>query len=151
MLAEDPSLPVFSPLPDIPEAEIIQNRDLAQYDHTKLAVSGSHRMDPAQIDTLRDFIWTHWKRRQRAYVRFDLSDIDHLGKSYIFIEPGDAGWHVIWRIVHYQAVLPPIPPNLENVPEIVSVERTKPTNDYWLPGSYVLVFRTRDGKEVHRL
>ena len=146
-------LPEFSPLAQIPQSEIIQKRDLSRYDDGGKFLAALHSaIEPSQMEELRNFILEHWKNHRRGYVRVNFAGVDNLEESHIFIEPNDAGnWRFISRTIHHQAVIPPPPLQLRDLPEIAAVERAKRSKDYWLPGGYVLVFRHKDGTEVGRL
>ena len=146
-------LPEFSPPAQIPQSEIIQSRDLARYDDGGKFLAALHSpIKPSRMEKLRSFILQHWKDHRRAYVRVDFAGVDNLAESHIFIEPNDAGsWRIVWRMIHHQAVIPPPPLHLMDLPEITSVERAKRSKDDWLPGPHVLIFRDKDGKEVQRL
>jgi hypothetical protein len=146
-------LPEFSPPAPIPESEILQGRNLALYeDGGKFLAALRQPIKTAQMEKLRSFILQHWKQHRRGYVRVTFAGIDSLAESHIFIEPYDAGnWRIIWREIYHQAMIPPPPLRLMELPVIAAVERAKRSKDDWLPGADILIFRDKDGKEVRRL
>ena len=138
----------------IPLQQILQNRDLKKYDDGGESSSVSFRDHGKlpNITALRVFIWTHWEQKKFGYVRLALTGIDNTNTSYIFIEPREDGrWHIAWRRVNEQGLIPPPPDTLSDEPEITSVERGKHKKDDWPGGEYVLVFRNEAGKEIQRL
>jgi hypothetical protein len=106
-------------------AEVAQGRDMRAYDD-----GGVYRQTLADIyivdvGRLREFVWSHWKKKQRGFVRVVHSDIDAGSAAYLFIEAVNGKWHIAWRDVHYLAIpgSSPYPP--EDRRDIVTVERCR--------------------------
>jgi hypothetical protein len=106
-------------------AEVAQGRDMRAYDdggvyHQTLA--DEYIVD---VGRLREFVWSHWKKKQRGVVRVVHSDMDAGSTAYLFIEAVNGKWHIAWRDVHYSA----LPGSRSYTPEdrrdIVTVERCR--------------------------
>lgn len=134
---------------ELTTAGIAQERDLKRYDVSghfdcrthALSDTGPRRCD---IPKVRDFIWKHWHTKRPGYIRITFDSVDAMSTSHIFVEPNERGiWHVAWRIARHNNWI-------TDVGEIVAVARAKPRSGDE-PGSYVLVFRQKSGKEIERL
>jgi hypothetical protein len=135
---------------ELTTSDIAQERNLSVYD------SGGHfncrnwvtEQDRTEINcdvpVVRNFIWQHWRDRRRGYIRITFDSVDAVSTSHIFIEPDSNGnWHVAWRIVRHFGMV-------TDIPDIVSVERAiRRRNDR--SGSYVLVFKGREGDVIQRI
>ena len=125
-------------------ADIAQARDMSLYDdggHWDCREHSSSDTSPRNCDLpkVRDFIWEHWQKKQRAYIRVTVDSVDTMSTSHIFVEPGDHGlWHVAWRIAQARGNGPSV---VLDVPEIVAVERADSK----------LIFKARDGSRQEHL
>jgi hypothetical protein len=106
----------------IPTA-LAQGRDLHAYDDGGVyRATGGYIAD---VQRLREFVWSHWTKRQRAYVKVVFQGVDTGTEAYLFIEPMDGHWRIYWDEIFYSA-LPgssPLPPVF--YPTIVTVERCR--------------------------
>jgi hypothetical protein len=152
------------PLPDpAVTREMAQGRELQSYerggdfDASEPIDSSRHHGKIPRVAALRKFIWEHWRTKRRGYVTLSESGIDAGWTSHIFIEPTDKGdWHIIWRVISRTMNPPPegstpYPDTVSEKPEITSVDRAQRKRGDAPGGSYVLVFRGKDGKEITRL
>jgi hypothetical protein len=124
--------------------DIAQGRELKLYDDgghfdcRELALSDTAPRN-CDLPKARDFIWAHWRERQRGYVRVTVDSVDTMSTSHIFIEPDKQGvWHVSWRIAQARGNSPNV---VRDEPEIVAIERTDSK----------LIFKGRDGSEQKHL
>jgi hypothetical protein len=132
---------------------IIQDREMSKY------YNGGYfdcRDGPVWVESrgtcdenkIRDFIWQHWTKRQRAYIRVTYNSVDAIGTSHIFIEPNKQGkWTVHWRIVRSSA-LPGSHDEITDVEKIVYVERVE---DKPKMGEWALVFKNRFGTAIETM
>jgi hypothetical protein len=106
-------------------AEVAQGRDMRAYDDGGVYYQTLADEYIVDVERLREFVWSHWKKKQRGVVRVVHSDMDAGSTAYIFIEAVNGKWHIAWRDVHYSALpdLRPYPP--EDRREIVTVERCR--------------------------
>ncbi len=138
-------------------AAIAQKRDLSLYDdggHSNCRAGlvsfqgeddADFNLENCRIPEVRDFIWEHWQSKRRGYVRISFDSVDAVSTSHIFIEPDQNGrLHVAWRIVRHSG-------EITDIPDIISIERAEPGKMDRGGGSYVLVFKDRDGEEEERL
>ena len=144
--------------PDIP-----QGRDLSLYEtggeyHASEPIDSSrHHGKIPHVAALRRFISQHWHAKRRGYATLTESGIDAAWTTHIFIEPTEtADWHIVLRIV--SRGFQPTPEGGTPYPDIVSehqevcVLRHAPRKRNDTPGAAeVLVFCSKDGKEVWRL
>ncbi|HLM61394.1 MAG TPA: hypothetical protein VK308_11365 [Pyrinomonadaceae bacterium] len=122
---------------------ITQERDMSQYKQ------GGHtdcrRFKCNQRKTL-DFIWKHWTKKKRGYVRITHS-ADHVAwTDHIFIEPNEKGeWNIAWRLVRKQD---PMQSTywLDDIVGIVSVVHIRRNSKH---GKYdELLFKNKDGETI---
>ena len=107
------------PLP----ADFAQGRDLRAYE-----VGGVYRaMDSyiPDVQRLRKFVWTHWTQKRRGYVEIVFQGIDAGFHAYLFIEPVNGRWGIVWCDVRYSAVGGPLDFPREYAPTIRGVERCR--------------------------
>jgi hypothetical protein len=66
------------------QEEIAAGRDLKLYDDggTFSSKISDHGAIP-RISELRDFLWSHWSRKRRGYVRLEFSDVDGTVRRYL--------------------------------------------------------------------
>jgi len=102
---------------------------------------------------LRNFVWTHWRERRRGYACYTSSYIDTAQIWHLFIEPADGdNWHITLLAFSVWAGDPRAARwEIFDQPDVVAVERAKPTEEDVHGGNDVLVLKGRDGKEVLRL
>jgi hypothetical protein len=137
-----------------PQQEIVQGRDFKRYiDGGEFSNAPLKHGRVPRITALREFIWSHWTQKARSYVRLSLSGVDTRDTTYFFIEPDQQGrWRIHCRHLNIWAGAVGMTRwTLGNDDEIVAVERAKPKKDDRYGGGYVLVFKTKDGKEAWRL
>jgi hypothetical protein len=138
-------------------AAIAQGRDLSLYDdggHANCRAgmvrfqgesAADFNSENCRILKVRDFIWEHWQNKRKGYIRISFDSVDAVSTSHIFVEPDQNGkWHVAWRIVRHFG-------EITDITDIISVERAEPKRTDRGGGSYVLVFKDRDGDEEERL
>jgi hypothetical protein len=134
--------------------DIHGNRDLSLYE------DGGHfncrRWQPpapgqnCDLKKLRDFLWSHWREKVRAYVRITGDSVDAVSTSHIFIEPGNENiWHISWRIARHMGEITDIPTILD-----LAKRTSKSSDDCWKKcedGSDVLSFIDWEGEEIQVL
>ena len=133
--------------------DIAQGRDLTKYDDGGHHDCRNHSLSdtaPRSCDyaNARDFILAHWERKRRGYIRLTVDSVDTMSTSHIFIEPAADGWRICWRVAQARANGPSV---VRDLPDIVSVERTRHGEYDDLAGSHALSFKGRDGVEQTRL
>lgn len=139
--------------------EIIQNRNLAEYDQISVSncahmSDGEYRKCEKSLEKGRRFILNHWKKKKRAHIIYDWSGIDASAEIHIFIEPdGNGKWHIISRWEGDRRTF-----FYEDVPKIyehqaVRVKSKKMTkNTYpFHAGEYYLIFIDENGQEKDSL
>jgi hypothetical protein len=121
--------------------DIAQGRDLKIYDDgdhfdcRQLALSDTAPRN-CDLSKARDFIWEHWQKKRRGYVRVTVDSVDTMGTSHIFVEPGDHGlWHVAWRVAQARANGPSV---VRDLSAFTTVERVDSK----------LAFKGRDGSKT---
>jgi hypothetical protein len=137
------------------QEEIAAGRDLKLYDDggTFSSKISDHGAIP-RISELRDFLWSHWSRKRRGYVRLEFSDVDGDSTtiSHIFVEPTDSGeWHVaVLQFVHwYGAGGVSSGWSVSQRPELASLSLSREKDMH--QDTDVIVFLGTDGSEVWRL
>jgi hypothetical protein len=134
------------------QKEIAAGRDLKLYDDggTFSSKISDHGAIP-RISELRDFLWSHWSRKRRGYVRLEVSDVDGDSTtiSHIFVEPTDSGeWHVaVLQFVHWYGTGGGW--SVSQRPELASLSLSREKDMH--QDTDVVVFRGTDGSEVWRL
>ena len=122
-------------------ADIAQARDMSLYDdggHWDCREHSLSDTSPRNCDLpkVRAFIWEHWQKKQRAYIRVTVDSVDTMGTSHIFVEPDDHGlWHVAWRVAQARASGPSV---IRDLSAFVSVTRIDSK----------LAFRAADGSQT---
>jgi hypothetical protein len=141
---------------ELTTGDIAQGRDLTLYDQgghldCRRYTEGKRLPVRTREAHLRKFIWDHWKQKRRGYVRETGNSVDAQATFHFFIEPNaDEVWHIACRIVRSE-IYPTKDPNINEMPEIFSVERDLPKKGDESPdASYVLVFKGKDGSQVMR-
>src|SRR5437667_11525256 len=76
---------------DIPAA-VLERRDLRGYDDGGVYRASGYIV--AEVQRLRDFIWTHWTQKRRGYVEIVFQDVDTGIKAYVYIEPVNGRWGI---------------------------------------------------------
>ena len=126
---------------ELTASNIAQGRDLKLYDdggHFDCRQYSSSDKAPRNCDfpKVREFIWEHWQKKRRGYIRLTVDSVDTMSTSHIFIEPDSRGiWHVAWRVAQARANGPSIVRDLSSFPTLERV------------GSK-LVFKASDGSET---
>jgi hypothetical protein len=112
---------------ELTASNIAQGRDLKLYDDgghfdcRQLALSDTAPRN-CDLPKARDFIWEHWQKKRRGYIRVTVDSVDTMSTSHIFIEPDSHGaWHVAWRIAQTRANGPSVVMDLSG---FTTVERT---------------------------
>ena len=82
------------------DEELFQGRDLSLYNFGQFSDCVISHFDDNQCKRerkkARDFIWSHWRAKKRAYIIYDWTG--HDGDTRIFIEPDKSGrWVIVWR------------------------------------------------------
>jgi hypothetical protein len=141
---------------ELTTGDIAQGRDLSLYDQgghfdCRRYTEGKRLPVRTREARLRKFIWDHWKQKRRGYVRETGNSVDAQATFHFFIEPNTDGvWHIVCRIVRSQ-FYPTKDPDIDDVPEILAVERAPPRKGDESPDAlYVLVFKGKDSSEVMR-
>jgi hypothetical protein len=108
-------------------ADVARGRDLSAYESGGVYLSSpnSEHLADADVERLRQFVWSHWTDKRRGYVQFVFRGIDAGNQNYFFIEPVDNRWRISWIEQHYQAIPGYSPPPPEVHREIVTVERCR--------------------------
>ncbi len=126
---------------ELTASNIDRSRDLKLYedgghfDCRYLALSDKAPRN-CDLPKARDFVWEHWQKHRRGYIRFTIDSVDTMSTSHIFIEPESRGvWHVAWRVAQARANGPSI---VRDLPDFVAVERQ---------GSK-LAFKAKDGSQA---
>jgi len=99
----------------------------------------------------RKFILAHWKSKSIGYILITATDSEFYLSRYIFIEPDDAG---LWRIVIRHRVPYNYPSFNSEINIALAYElkiRPKMSSDVDTPGTSLLVFEDKNGKEVYSL
>ena len=130
--------------------DIAGHRDLATYDKAghfdcrQYTKHGFEAKPSSCLDAARSFIWTHWQRKKRGYLRITLNSVDATSTSHIFIEADQArNWQITWRIVRNDSMLQHSVVN--DVPVIRELEQKQ-------SGSKIqLIFKSADGIELETL
>ena len=137
-------------------AGITQGRDLSVYDQGgRQGCDGGLLSEASRCEDsyrkARAFIWTHWQEQRRGYIIVRYASVDAVSDSHIFIEPDDGGsWHVVWRIERVLQM--GHSGEVDDVPDLRSVERRKARGaDFQEPGTPILIFKDKDGKEIETL
>jgi len=142
-------------------SKIAQQRDLTMYDdggHINCRMglvrysgesAGDFSPERCQLPKLRDFVWTHWQTKKRAYIRISFDTVDAVSTSHIFIEPdSDGKWHVVWRIARHTN-------EITDIPDIRSMRQRAATGAdvecRCKPGDIVLSFIDWEGDENQTL
>jgi hypothetical protein len=102
----------------------------------------------------RRFLWEHWQQKRRGYAVVRFGSTDAVSDSHIFIEPDENGaWRVAWRIERVVSINKS--GDIDVVPDIRELEwavaTEKSFNPYTKPGTSILIFKDRDGKEIEKL
>jgi hypothetical protein len=105
--------------PDPVPASLAQGRDLHAYEDGGMYRAIGYVID---VDRLRDFVWTRWTRKQRAYVEIVYQSTDTANKVWLFVEPNDGRWSIRWDEI-FCSVNGCDGPNTSNA--IVTVERLR--------------------------
>jgi hypothetical protein len=115
--------------PDPVPAALTQGRDLTKYEN-----GGIYRY-PLYVDRLRNFVWTHWTKKRRAYVEIVYQSTDTADKVWLFVEPEDGHWCIHWDEIYcsWNGGCMEERPDLSNA--IVTVERLR---------GYLIFFDTDD-------
>jgi hypothetical protein len=104
-------------------AHIAKERDLDAYESGGVYRTPNNVDQLTDIEHLRQFVWSHWKRKRRGYVEFDFLGTDAATENWLFIEPASDRWRISWVEQGYRA------PGLSPLPqvhrEIVTVERCR--------------------------
>ena len=83
------------------------------------------------------FIWEHWQKKRRGYIRVTVDSVDTMSTSHIFVEPNDRGpWHVAWRVAQARGNAPSV---VRDLSPFTTVERVDSK----------LAFKATDGSETH--
>jgi len=85
---------------DIPAAAA-ESRDLRGYDDGGVYRGFGYISD---VRRLREFIWTHWTQKRRGYVEVVFQGTDAGTQAYVFIEPVNGRWGVVWYDIQYSAL-----------------------------------------------
>ena len=110
---------------------------------------------PGCLDSIaraRMFLWQHWDQKRRGYAIVRFGTVDAVSDSHIFIEPDESGaWHVVWRIDRVVSV--EHSGDIDVVLDISSIERGQASRSFdpVEPGTPILIFRDKAGKEIRRL
>jgi hypothetical protein len=78
-------------------AALAQGRDLRTYDNGGMYRGMGYI---AHVQRLREFVWTHWTKKQRGYVEVVFSGMDTANKAWLFIEPTDGRWSIRWDEIY---------------------------------------------------
>jgi hypothetical protein len=122
-------------------ADIAQARDMSLYDdggHFDCRTHSSSDTSPRNCDLpkVRDFIWEHWQKKQRGYIRVTADSVDTMSTSHIFVEPNAHGvWHAAWRVAQDRANGSSV---IRDLSEFVSITRVDSK----------LAFRAADGSQT---
>lgn len=119
---------------------ITEKRDMSQYADGGHIDCHGFRCNQREIPK---FIWRHWTKKKRGYIRATYSGIDVVWTEHIFIEPNEKGeWGILWRVVREQVSMPS-EYWLDDAVEIVSVDRIRINSRY---EKYKLVFKNKHGE-----
>ncbi len=92
--------------------EITQNRDMTQYAqgghfwcHTRFGGTFGNEKDKLEGEKkVRDFIWQHWTKKKRGYIKLSCPDTDVLRTTHYFVEPNQKGeWNILRRHIIRQS------------------------------------------------
>jgi hypothetical protein len=123
-------------------ADIAQAREMSLYDdggHFDCREHSLSDTSPRNCDLpkVRDFIWEHWQKKRRGYIRVTVDSVDAMSTSHIFVEPDDHGsWHVAWRVAQARGNGPGV---VRDLLPFTTVERVDSK----------LAFKATDGSETH--
>ena len=79
------------------DEDIFQNRSMSLYEKRSTSRCNSYK---CKEKILRGFIWNHWSKQKRGFVKDSIQGIDLKVTNYIFIEPDEHGkWFVVWKTV----------------------------------------------------
>jgi hypothetical protein len=131
---------------------LTQNRDMSQYDQGgHFDCAGGFGKDSFHIgcneNKIRDFVWQHWAKRKRGYIRITYHSEDARSTFHIFIEPNDNGeWNVVWRIARWHT----IQKYNNKIDDIwgITVEQVK---DKPKKGSWAIIFKNSSGKIIRKI
>jgi hypothetical protein len=90
-------------------ADIAQARDMSLYDDGSHFDCREHSLSdtsPRNCDLpkVRDFIFEHWQKKRRGYIRITEDSVDTMSTSHIFIEPDSHDvWQIVWRVAQARA------------------------------------------------
>jgi hypothetical protein len=107
-------------------ADIAQARDMTLYDDGGHFDCREHSFSDTSLRNCdlpktRDFIWEHWQKKRRGYIRVTVDSVDTMSTSHIFIEPDSLGaWHVAWRVAQARANGPSV---VRDLSAFTTVER----------------------------
>lgn len=122
---------------EIPAAAA-ESRDLSRYEDG--GVYRDHSGYIPDVQRLREFVWIHWKQKRRGYVEVVYAGTDFGTQAYIFIEPVNGRWGVVWYDIQYSA-LPgssPYPPL--RYPTMVTLEHCRGSLIFFAAGDRILKF-----------
>lgn len=108
--------------------DVAQGRDLRSYDVLEIVdpeprIAVDKRREPFRAQA-RDFLWQHWKGRQKAYLTITGSSVDATSTSHVFLEKDEMGrWRIYWRMVRDHG-------EVNDLPTIYVVRRVTPVSDW---------------------
>ena len=104
--------------------EVMQGRNLTSYDDGGVYRTPVNKERVTDLERLRQFVWTHWTKKHRGYVEVVFQGTDSGTQAYLFIEPVDGQWRIVWRDFYYSIISEsPVPPHRYR--DIVTVERCR--------------------------
>ncbi len=130
--------------------DLTQNRDLNQYDQgghfdCRGLIAKNESRVQCNENKIRDFIWQHWTKKKRGYIRVTYNSVDATSTSHIFIEPNEKSeWQITWKIARLHA-MPKYNSLLTDILGITSVERIKDEPE---KGKWALMFKNKSGSIV---
>jgi hypothetical protein len=83
--------------------DITQSRDITQYEQgghfwCSLRPNGNEEDRFNGEKKVRDFIWQHWTKKKRGYIKISCGGVDTSSTTHYFIEPSENGvWNVARR------------------------------------------------------
>jgi hypothetical protein len=140
---------------ELTTADIAQNRDLKLYEDGGHVDCRHWREDRVQPPSdcegkVRTFIWNHWKRHHRGYIRLTGNSVDSTSTMHVFVEPGEGNeWVIVIRNVNSWYGSPDSQQKIYDSPPATSIHFIKEKSRRGTETK--LLLKAKDGYEITTL